>query len=54
MGNTYQITADEFIEICESIQNGYKLKEVESDEHIMSVTLIDEKTNKESIYNFLR
>lgn len=54
MENTYQITANELIEVCELIKDGYTLNEVTADDKIMSVTLINGKTKEESVFNFLR
>lgn len=47
MENTYNITANEMIAICEALQNGYTLDELRTDDCIMSVTL--KKKNKDDI-----
>lgn len=51
--NTYQITGNELITICEAISDGYSLESVESDDKIMSIIL--SKRNCETMtFNFLR
>ena len=52
VANTYQVTANELIEMLEAAQNGFTLESLQSDDDIMSVELSDGKTKRE--YNFLR
>lgn len=51
--NTYQITSEELIEICEAIKEGYELQSLESDDDVMSVEL-KKKNSPDIIMNFLR
>ena len=52
VANTYQVTANELIEMLEAAQNGFTLESLQSDDNIMSVELSNEKTKLE--YNFVR
>lgn len=52
VANTYQVTANELIEMLEAAQNGFTLESLQSDDNIMSVELSNGKTKLE--YNFVR
>jgi hypothetical protein len=52
VANTYQVTANELLEMLEAAQNGFTLESLQSDDNVMSVELSDGKTKRE--YNFLR
>ena len=50
--SAYLITANELIEICEAIQDGYTLESLQGDDNILSVEL--NKNGEKMTYNFLR